>query len=780
MKTKLGRDAGYNGSTLQGAASCGPRRIVPNVMTLIAATFSALAYCGSAHAQSAAPGSSVVLDTIVVTAEGGTESPDPDRAEGDPAAIEQKTAERRLEAIPGGTAIVTRQELSDRADVTIGDSLSAAPGVVVQTFFGGNDQPRIQIRGSGLQQNPVERGILVLRDGMPLNRADGSYLVGLMDPRQAQFIEIYRGYTANRLGATVLGGAINFISPTGTTAPGVSFGIDGGSFGQVTTSAGAGGSQGNMDGYAQVSYTQRDGFREYNDSDRTDVNLNMGARISDVVSTRLFVGYTDLGFDVPGPLSWDKLKQDPRQVSTGPTVTLTPSGPVMTNPGPNVPRDKPNRDAQQFRAGARTSADFGDHRLEYVIGYSFTDDAFQMPIGSGNRSTDGGDLTNVIRYAYIHDASQILPLFEATAMYVTGSADRDFHENIDGNQGLRFGANELRASTLSLQAGMNISVVEGVTVSPSIAYSYATRENDDLFGSGFRPVAGFNPVTGAFQTAVALPQDTSYSHSYSGWTPSLGVMFDVGPDSALFAAVSRSFEPPTHDDLLVTVNGTSFFSPGAPSNGVLQYAFDTPDLKAQKATTIEGGWRGQTDRFSWDAVVYYSWIRDELLSLRDPTGARLPSQNADRTTHFGVELGLGARITDALSARLAYTFQRFRFDNDPVHGNNQLAGAPEHVVNAALRYAITPEWSVEGSVNWWPDRIPVDNANTLFSEPWATFGARTVYQVNDNFSLYAEVRNIFDEVYASSVLITDTAIPDQAAFLPGDGRAFYVGLRARM
>jgi len=34
---------------------------------------------------------------------------------------------------------------------------------VVQNFFGSNDQPRIQIRGSGLQQNPVERGILIMK-----------------------------------------------------------------------------------------------------------------------------------------------------------------------------------------------------------------------------------------------------------------------------------------------------------------------------------------------------------------------------------------------------------------------------------------------------------------------------------------------------------------------------------------------------------------------------------------------------------------------------------------
>jgi hypothetical protein len=38
------------------------------------------------------------------------------------------------------------------------------PGIIGQSFFDGNDQPRVQIRGSGLQRNAVERGILVLQD----------------------------------------------------------------------------------------------------------------------------------------------------------------------------------------------------------------------------------------------------------------------------------------------------------------------------------------------------------------------------------------------------------------------------------------------------------------------------------------------------------------------------------------------------------------------------------------------------------------------------------------
>ncbi len=737
------------------------------------------------HGQSASPGSAVVLDTIVV--QGGAVQPGPTGADGagvpsDTVAgpTQEDVARQRLEAMAGGTAIITSAELEGRANVTIGDTLNLVPGVVVQNFFGGNDQPRIQIRGSGLQQNPVERGILVLQDGLPLNRADGSYIVGLADPRQAQFTEIYRGYTANRLGATVLGGAVNFTSPNGTMAPGTGGAVEGGSFGQLTTAGQAGASNETMDIFGQVSHSTRDGFRDYNDSERLNVNLNSGAELTENISTRVYLGYTDIDFDVAGPLTWAALEQNPKQIYAGPTVTPPPPALIITNPGPNVVRDRPKRQADQFRAGSRTSATFGAHLFDAGFGYAYTDDSFRFPIAGGIRDTEGDDFTTVMRYSYAPDPSRALPLFEATALYVDGSADRENFLNIAGTQGARFGDSELEASTLSLYAGFHIPVATNLTLSPAISYSHATRDNTDKFGPGLRPVAGFNPVTGAFQTAFALPQDTSYSRSYSGWSPSLGLTFDATPDSTVFAAVSRSFEPPTHDDLLATINGSPFFSPGAPAMGIPRVAFATPDLDAQTATTVEGGWRGQSGSIAWDAVTYFSWVENELLNLRDASGVSLGAVNADKTTHFGVELGIAKQFSTKLSGRVAYTYQDFNFDNDPVHGDNRLAGAPRHNVVAALRYFVTPDWYVEGEVYWRPDETPVDNANTLFNEEWSIFNFRTSRNINETFALYGEVRNVFDEVYASSTLITDVARPDQAAFLPGDGRAFNVGLRVRM
>lgn len=750
-------------------------RRIPWCVSAIALTL--MCSATGVQAQSAAPGTVVELEaitiqgadqvpgtTVVGTATDGLSGLDP-----------LTEARIKLDALPGGTAVIAPEDVKGRANVTISDTLAMVPGVIVQDFFGGNDQPRIQIRAAA-QQNPLERGVLVLQDGLPINRADGSYVVGFADPRSSFFTEIYRGYAANRLGATVLGGAINFVSHNGLTSPGGEGLVELGSFGQKSVFARAGGRSGNLDGHAALSFTDRDGFREHNTSERFNLNINAGARVNENVTTRLFFGYTNLGFDVAGPLSKRLLAEDPKQICTGPPNCL----------GPNVVRDQPRRDADQLRVGSRTSARFGDHLFNLGLGYTYTDDSFRFPIPGGVRDTEGGDFTAVTRYAYAPDKSQPLPLFEFTGQYAVGSADRAYFTNNRGEKGQLFGDNEFDATTLSLYAGLHVPLLSRFVVSPAISYSYATRENEDLYGLVPRPILAFTPAGPINPTPPQTIQDTSYDRSYSEWTPSLGLSYEFMRSNTAFAAVSRSFEPPTHDDLIATINGNPNASPGFDKNGSqppnpnFGPAFSTPDLEAQTATTVEGGFKGQSDNWAYSATAYYSWVEDELLSLRDESGVPLGAVNADRTNHFGVELGLAGELARNVSGRVAYTYQDFRFDDDVRFGDNQLAGVVTHNINAALRYNFTPGLFVETEVNWRPDETPVDNANTLFNDSFVVVDVRGNYDVTENFSLYGEVRNVFDEVYASSTLIADTAASqEQAAFLPGDGRAFIVGARGQ-
>ncbi|WP_206613576.1 TonB-dependent receptor family protein [Parahaliea mediterranea] len=710
-----------------------------------------------ALAQSATPGSTVIEEVVVVGQRG--------------------EAARRLESLAGGADIVLTSEIPVTANLTLSRALAATPGVIVQDFFGGNDQPRVQVRGSGLQQNPVERGILMLENGLPINRADGSYVIGLGNPAQAESIEVYRGYLANRLGATVLGGALNFISPTGTSAPGGKFALSGGSFGQVSALGQYGLDAGSYDALLQADVSQRDGYRDYNASERYRLGGNIGKQLNDNISVRLFGSYTDLDFDVAGPLTWDLLRDDPESVYEGPTVT--PIG--LANPGPDVIRDRPRRAVEQLLLGGRASGRFGANIVDLSLGYGHGDDSFRFPISAGLRETESDDLSAVLRYAYKPDESRALPLLEVTVQHFTGSADRDYYINLSGEKGPHIGANELDADTTSLNLGLHIPLGASLTLSPSVAYSHATRENRDVFGDATRPTASYHPMSpdsrlpdGAVPTVA-----NSYDYSYSGWSPALALSWQVNPRHLLFVAYSRAFEPPTHDDLLATVNGTPFSSagrPAPPAPNLPAAAFATPDLDAQSADTLEAGWRGSAGMFRWDATLYYSRVDNELLSLRDLSGVALAAANADKTIHAGAEISLQAQLGSRLQGRLVYNHQKFEFDGDRLRGNNRLAGAPSDWLNLNADYRITHNWSLGANLRWMMKDYPLDNYNTLDNEEYAVFDLRSDYRLNDRTAFFVEAANVFDENYASSTLIVDQARPDQAAYLPGDGRGFFAGI----
>ena len=681
----------------------------------------------------------------------------------------------RLSEIAGGTFVIGPDERAGEANLTISDAIGDAPGVITQNFFGGNDQVRIQIRGSGLQQNPTQRGVLLLQDGLPLSRADGSYIVSSLEPDASNTIEVYRGATGARVGAATLGGAVNFISLTGRDAQDTRLAVEGGSFGTLSGRASFGGEAGAWDGRATIVTGERDGFRDpFNSSDRTAALLNAGYRLSDTLETRFYVDYVDLGFDVVGPITATALDQDRESVHRGPTVTPNPGGTppfILSEPGPNVPRDMPQRDAEKLRFSARTTYVDGLNEFDIGATYADTDEAFRFPVSAGVRVTDGYDVALDARFTRYASGEAAVPLIELSAHYITGDHDRRYFHNEFGSSGALFSDNELSAETLSLNAFGTLILQPQWRLTGGLNYIYATRDSDDVYGLPTRPTLRLGgPPPPPLPPAVPT-MDTSFSRDYSGLNPYLSLSYAWRPRNLAFISLARSYEPPTFEDLLTTSGGT-------PNSGPL--GFNTPDLEAQSGYTLEVGTRGDHGRFAWDAVVYQSWLDNELLSLRDATGVPLGTRNAEDTQRRGLELGLSAAFSDQVSGRLSYTYQDFSFDDDAFFGDNDLAGTQPHTLNAKVIYNPLPGISLTPTLTWVIDDTPVDNANTLFRDGYALFGLQARYRSESGrYTVFIDGRNLTDETYASSSLITDIANPTQAAFLPGDGAAVYGGIEFR-
>lgn len=645
--------------------------------------------------------------------------------------------QRRLARVPGATNLVEPQRETRLA--TLRDALDFQPGIVIQDFFGATDQPRLNIRGSGIQSNPVNRGVLLLQDGLPLNEADGSFVIGLLEPRNSALISARRGANATSPGATTLGGELDLQSLTGTDES-ARLRLDAGSFGRYGLQAAAGMQQGDLDGRVSVSQDQYDGYRHHASSHRSIVQSNFGLRLADGIENRSYLSWSDLTFEIPNVIPKARLEDDPRSVLGDGN---TPQDRLL-----NVYRRDPHRDTQQLRIANRTQ--WGDEHLRQGLGVyaQHTDDDFTDPLSHTLTASD------TLGAQWQLDGNWQALDYRLGLGWSHSDMARELYANSpqDGRRLQRYGDFDLVAENFDLLAGLDWHLASDWTLVAETKWSDVRRDARSA------------------NAGPRLDQDWNY------FTPKLGVNWTPTPEQRWYANISRSHEAPTFWEI---VSGTV-----SPANPAMARA-ELVQLDVQRASTVEVGGQGRIGASAWSLALYRSEVDDELISTSDSLGVKVGTYNhASRTRHQGIEFGLSGTLPGlSLAAapgefayRLAWTLSDFRFRGGEFAGN-RIAGVPLQVLGGELLYR-SGAWSAGPNLRWIPRDTPTDHANTAdnYQDAYALWGFKVDYRVDEQLSLYLQGENLSDEVYASSFVIRNRANASQPTFLSGNGRSLGVGL----
>lgn len=635
-------------------------------------------------------------------------------------------ARRRIEKTPGGVDLVPAEEIRDGRAQTVKDVLDFVPGVFAQPKYGQEDS-RISIRGSGLSRSFHLRGTRLLRDGIPVTDADGAGDTMEIDPLAVDYTEIYKGANALQYGASLLGGAVNFVSPTGRSQPGYLFRQELGSFGSLRTQFGAGGAIGNYDYFVTPSYSHSDGYRDHTDQDYARLNGNIGYRSGDGAETRVFLSAANINQKIPNSLTRAQALSDP-----GSTTPQSFTG-------------NTKRDIDSLRGAARTTiltdtgeVTFGLFAAHRTLFHPLSSPGFATLID--NEEVNGGGFA---RWNGSFDAGGYRNDFTLGINYFAGVNEARTWQNVGGGRGALTSHADQKSRTLEAYGENAFYLLPDLALIAGLQGTTATRELDDRFpGNG----------------------DQSFRRGYDSLNPKFGVRWDYAPEAQAFVNLNWADEPPPFSELGTTAATTS--------------------LESQKSKTLELGARGRSPDFAWDVAVYRSWLKDELQFL---TVNGMPTnQNVDSTIHQGIELGgewvalrgLAVR-EDRTTLRFAYTYSDFRFDDDPVWGGNDIPGAPPHYLRAELRYAHPDGWYAGPNLEWVPRAYFVDNANTMKTEPYALLGAKAGYDFGTGVKLFVDGRNLLNRTFISNVSTTTAAQAGAALFNPGDGRAVYAGIEVR-
>jgi iron complex outermembrane receptor protein len=336
---------------------------------------------------------------------------------------------------------------------------------------------------------------------------------------------------------------------------------------------------------------------------------------------------------------------------------------------------------------------------------------------------------------------------------LNGRIDNQQFANLAGGQ-----KGALLSSSIDRSKNTSVYIEDSLYFLPNVAavagtqFLYATRDRQDRFLSD---------------------GDQSGRTEFSLWSPKGGLLWQIDPSWQAFANISRSAEVPSY--------GESANGPGIPN-------IPFTSIRPQRATTYEIGTRARRPDVTWELTYYRAQIDNELLCLFSVFG-NCNVTNADRTMHQGVEAGAGAAIfrnlfvrgdrPDRLWLNVAYTFNDFRFNNDPVFGNNLLPGAPRHFVRGELLYKHPNGFYIGPNIEWVPQGYYADSANTLSTDAYAIYGLKAGFDDGGRYSGYIEARNIGNKAYIASSSIIDRANANSPLFEPGFGRAVYAGFKVR-
>lgn len=638
----------------------------------------------------------------------------------------------RLAQVPGSVSLIESEEIRETRQATFKDVLGFTPGVYVQPRFGAADESQISIRGSGLRNNFHARGINLLVNGMPYRNADGFTDFESLELLNTESIEVYKGGNALRYGGSTLGGAINLETKTGYTATPFGLVAQGGSFGFLKAQLSSGAALGKLDYFGSYTRTSLDGFRDYAAQGRDRVNGHLGYVLSDQTDIRGFYFYARVKEQLPGALT---------EVEMG-------SSPTAANPANRAGRW--GREYDLHHLGLQLRTQLGPHqRLEVSPYFQYRDIDHPIFQVIDQQSRDYGA---EIRY------ENTRPLFGRVHRFTVGvqpawlDMDNRQFVNEEGQHG------ELRKDQKDQAGGLAIYAEDALALTPRLTailgfrLDHTVRKARDRFLSD---------------------GDQSDRREYNPLLPKIGMLYDLpAVQGQVYANISRSFEPP----LMLELN--SLTVPGF------------IDLDGQDAWQFELGVRGRSAGVAWDVAAYDIELRNEILNVNVQPfpGApfTVPSyRNAPRTRHYGLETGLEYQLdrglfmkgtdTDGVRMRLAYTFARYRFVEDPQYPGNEIPGAPEHHLQAELRYDHPSGFSLAPRVEWVPAAYFINSANTASNSGWATLGFRAEHEF-DHLGLTAFVsgENLTDQRYSASVQVDNAAA---RFFEPADGRAFYLGLR---
>lgn len=627
-------------------------------------------------------------------------------------------SDKRLADTPGSISIIGNRQLRREPTFTLAPSVNKIPGIYMQS--GSINTNRLTIRGIGSRSPYGSNKIRAYYGDIPLTNGVGETTLEDLDLEQIANIEILKGPSSGFYGSG-LGGVLLF-NPEHPRQSLLSQRTSFGSFGTMKLTEQASFSAKNISSSLAYSRFHSDGYRENNQSDRH--NLTFTSTFSKNRTTINFLGaFVDMFAYIPSSIDLNTFNTAPRKAAT------------------SWASARGYEDYSRIFGGLNLEQSFGNGWQIKVSIFGHQNRNYELrPFNILQEKSHYFGARSTLQKT-IHTRNSVLRIVAGNEWF----AEKYIWETLQNKNreagNLLSDNKELRAYN-NLFALADYDLAKKIQISASLNlnethYDYHDRFLTDGDQSGTRK---FSPIV----------------------SPRLAASWKIKESARLFSVVSHGFSPPTLEETLLP-NGAR-----------------NPSIKPESGWSFEAGTKvNLSQRLYIELSAYYMKIKNLLVARRTADDGYM-GINAGATNNPGLEAKIDFDLIKnkewLIVFRTNTSFSWYRFasftDNGNDYSGNRLTGTPSTTTNWMLDlnnirgFYINLHYQTVG-------RIPIRDDNTVYSPAYqlANFSAGYEHSFRKlRIGLSGGIQNIFNEHYASMLLINATAAPTQQP------RYYYPGL----
>ncbi len=627
--------------------------------------------------------------------------------------------ERKLTETAASVGVLTIKDIERFQNTTLVPVFNTLPGVRMEERSPGSY--RLSIRGSSIRSPFGVRNVKIYWNDIPLTDGNGNTFLNAIDMNTVGNIEIIKGpagsiYGAGTGGVLLLGG--NKADASQNTKEKsrsyINTSLGWGSFGLQNRAISWNLATAKVNSVVSYAHVQSDGYRENSALVRDVLSYRSNFFASSHRTFNVSALYSDMHYQTPGGLTQAQMDANPR--------SARPSTPAI--PGPIA--QKAGIYQKVFNLGLSQEYRFNEQWTNVTAIYGMVSE-LQNPFITNyeirNEQTFGGRTrtTYAFRTGNLSNRLTVGGEFQKSDWVI-----RNF-----GNRGGKID---------TLQTNDNVGAFN---------YFLFTQLETDLPQDFILTIgASYNRVKYDFLRISDAPNIKPIDNFLpSAFLPRVALLKKIKDKIAIFASISSGFSPPLVSEFIAGYQSTSFL----------------PSLTSERGINYEIGTRGYlfNRRLSFDATAYAFRLQNTIVRRVDEAGREIFT-NAGGTTQNGLEILLNGWLVRNTEARpiqevrlfTSYTLADYQFKNykqlQTDLSGKSLTGVPRNVWVSGFDMTTKPGFYLNSTINF-TDRLPVNDANTVYANSYWLLNARVGYQKTFKplaINLYVGGDNLLNQLYS--------------------------------